>query len=515
MRERAARFAVHWFNDMRVTASLCMVALLGIVLPARAHPVPKNNHDRTIAVHLQKGDKPNHLSIRVDFCLEVDETTVLLRDMEPFQDEVDYADYKNKPLEYYAEFTRIYAPIYANRLVVSVNDRRVALTCKKRSARLIDPQTQQPLGHLRCDFVFEAETTIATERENSFLFRDGTYLLQTGQILVSFVNDANLQVKTLQAPDEALQKRSLAEQRPGDDEKLRLVKVTFLVPEVNQTAPVAKPSQTQSPEPETPTDADQAASKLFNDHDSLLWIMAGDYGFWLKLLLVTLLGAVHALTPGHGKTLVAAYLIGQRGTVWHALILGIITTLTHTGAVLLLALILYFLPLHLRDGVQQAILHGLGLAAGLMIVSLGVWLLLQRLAGRADHIHLGGGHDHHHSHSHGQDHSHSHGLDNGTEVRWWSLLVLGVTGGLIPCADAVGVFLYFTFRGEFQMVLPALVCFSAGLAGVLVLIGVLVVRMPKFARSRLGEGRFVHALPIVSALVITAMGFWLCYQGVK
>jgi ABC-type nickel/cobalt efflux system permease component RcnA len=490
-----------------------MFALIGSAVPARAHPVPKNNHDRTIAVHLQKSDKPNHLSIRVDFCLEVDETTVLLRDMEPFQDEVDYADYKNKPLEYYAEFTRIYAPIFANRLVASVNDRRVALICKKRSARLIDPATQQPLGHLRCDFVFEAEAGIEADRENSFLFRDGTYLLQTGQILVSFVNDAKLQLKRLEAPDEALQKRSLPELRSGDDENLRLVKVTFLAPEADQTAPTAKPSAALPPQPEAPTDADQAASKLFNDHDSLLWIMAGDYGFWLKLLLVTLLGAVHALTPGHGKTLVAAYLIGQRGTVWHALILGVITTLTHTGAVLILALILFFLPLHLRDGFQQAILQGLGLAAGLMIVSLGVWLLLQRLAGRADHIHLGGGH--HHDHSHDHDHSHSHGLGDGTEVRWWSLLVLGVTGGLIPCADAVGVFLYFTFRGEFWMVLPALVCFSAGLAGVLVLIGILVVRMPKFARSRLGEGRFVHALPIVSALVIVAMGLWLCYQGVK
>jgi ABC-type nickel/cobalt efflux system permease component RcnA len=496
---------------MRVIASLCIVALLGIVLPVRAHPVPKNNHDRTIAVHLQKSDKPNHLKIHVEFRLEVDETTVLLRDMEPFLDEVDYADYKNKPLEYYGEFTRIYAPIFANRLVASVNDRRIALACKKRSARLIDPETEQPLGHLRCDFVFEAEAGIEPDRENSFLFRDGTYQLQTGQILVSFVNDANLQVKTVQAPDEALQKRSLAELRSGDDEKLRLVKVTFLAPEANNTSPKSKQSETPPAEPEAPTDADQAASKLFNDHDSLLWIMAGDYGFWFKLLLVTLLGAVHALTPGHGKTLVAAYLIGQRGTVWHALILGIITTLTHTGAVLILAIILFFLPLHLRDRFQEVILQGLGLAAGLMIVSLGVWLLLQRLAGRADHIHLGGGHDH----SHGHDHTHSRGLDTGTEVRWWSLLVLGVTGGLIPCADAVGVFLYFTFRGEFWMVLPALVCFSAGLAGVLVLIGILVVRMPKFARSRLGEGRFVHALPIVSALVIIAMGFWLCYQGVK
>jgi ABC-type nickel/cobalt efflux system permease component RcnA len=152
-----------------------------------------------------------------------------------------------------------------------------------------------------------------------------------------------------------------------------------------------------------------------------------------------------------------------------------------------------------------------------MIICLGAWLLLQRLAGRPDHVHLGGGHDH--SHSHGDDHSHSHGIDwnagGATGVRWWGLIVLGVTGGMIPCVDAIGLIAFFVARGEFWIVLPALICFSAGLASVLVLIGILVVRLPQFAKSRLGEGRVVRALPIVSAWIIVAMGFWLCYKGVQ
>ena len=112
-----------------------------------------------------------------------------------------------------------------------------------------------------------------------------------------------------------------------------------------------------------------------------------------------------------------------------------------------------------------------------------MWLLLQRLSGRADHVHLGAGHSH--DHADGHAHSHSHGFDlaaaQASGVRWWGLVVLGVTGGLVPCWDAIILFLYFVGRGEFWLVLPALVCFSAGLAGVLVLIGILVVQMPRFA----------------------------------
>src|SRR5712691_10020734 len=109
---------------MRFLPWLCIIAFACLAVPAGAHPVPKNNHDRTIVVRLQKSAKPNHLTVRVEYRLEVDETTVLLDDMKPFWDEVDFVRYKNKPLEYYAEFTRIYAPILADRLVARMNERR-------------------------------------------------------------------------------------------------------------------------------------------------------------------------------------------------------------------------------------------------------------------------------------------------------------------------------------------------------------------------------------------------------
>jgi nickel/cobalt exporter len=501
---------------MRPAQWVSMVALAALVSKAMAHPVPKSNHDRTIVVRLQRGAQPERVVVHVDYRLEVDETTVLLEDMLPFKDEVDLTRYRGKPLEYYAEFTRIYAPILANHLAVKLDGQPVTVRCARRSARLVDEQGQ-PLGHLRCDFVFRAEVEIAGARPSALSFREGNYELQEGQILVSFANEAGLEVASVQAPDEALQKRPVTEQRPGDDDRLREVRVTFHSGDTTVSAPAQEVPRAEQAEPARAAapEADEAAASIFRDDDSLLWLMASDYGFWLKMLLATVFGAAHALTPGHGKTLVAAYLIGQRGTVWHAVMLGVVTTITHTGAVLILAGVLFFLPDHLRAGLAASLQQGLGLAAGIMVICLGAWLLLQRLSGRADHVHLGGGHDH--SHGSGHAHSHSHGLaatSGATGVRWWGLVVLGVTGGLVPCWDAILLFLYFVGRGEFWLVLPALVCFSAGLASVLVLIGVLVVQVPKFAGSRLGEGRVVQALPIVSASVIVLMGFWLCWKGV-
>jgi ABC-type nickel/cobalt efflux system permease component RcnA len=99
-------------------------------------------------------------------------------------------------------------------------------------------------------------------------------------------------------------------------------------------------------------------------------------------------------------------------------------------------------------------------------------------------------------------------------VGWWSLLVLGVTGGIIPCWDAIALLAVTVGSSQFWLALPLVLSFSVGLAGVLVAIGILVVKARRFAGSRWGEGRIVRALPIVSAILVTALGIWLCYESV-
>jgi ABC-type nickel/cobalt efflux system permease component RcnA len=226
----------------------------------------------------------------------------------------------------------------------------------------------------------------------------------------------------------------------------------------------------------------------------------------VALLLAGVIGAFHALTPGHGKTLVAAYLVGQRGTVGHALILGLVTTITHTGVVLLIALALLFVA----EDARQQVARSLGLIMGLALVCLGVWLLLQRLAGRADHVHIGGqGHHHHH---HGGDHHHHH-PPVPAKLSWYGLIVMGMTGGIAPCWDAVAMLVLAIGMNLLWLAVPMLLAFSAGLAAVLVLIGVLVVHARRFLDGRWSDSRAIRLLPVLSALFITAMGVLVCLQG--
>jgi ABC-type nickel/cobalt efflux system permease component RcnA len=239
-------------------------------------------------------------------------------------------------------------------------------------------------------------------------------------------------------------------------------------------------------------------------------------GVGVLLLLAVLFGAAHALTPGHGKTLVAAYLVGERGTVWHALLLGLVTTLTHTAAVLVIAGVL---PLLFPGTPPVTVQTALGLVGGLLIAGLGVWLLLCRLAGQADHVHLGGAHTHGHAHGHGHDHD--HGLDSSGVAKpgMWGLVMLGVSGGIVPCWDAVAILGWSISVQRLWLALPLLLAFSAGLAGVLVVLGVSVVLARKAVDARWGETarmqRVARALPILSAVLIAGMGLWLCYSAVQ
>ena len=481
-------------------AAFGLVVLLGLVSGATAHPVPKDTHDRTIVVRLQKGDTPDEAVVRVEYRLEVDELTVLLDDMKPFEDDVNLFDYRGRELDYYAEFAKLYAPIYAGNLLAKANGKPLEFTCTARDARLRD-EKNEPLGHLRCDFVFQARFPLAAET-NTVELRENNYLLQAGQVTLSLVNETGRPLDASWQPDEAFRTRTQEKPEPDDDAKLRLVSATLGPAAVPVALPAAPTTEPHAPRPPDDHGDPYSLLRLF---------LHSDAGFWLTMLMALVFGAAHALTPGHGKTLVAAYLVGERGTVWHALALGTVTTLTHTGMVLLVAAVLFFLPPGPRQQFATLIQNGLGLLMGLLVTGMGFWLLLQRLAGRADHFHVGGGHHHHH---HGPGHTHTHEPAPPRAVTWWGLIVLGVTGGLVPCWDAIYLLLYTVGRSQFWIALPALVAFSAGLAGVLVLIGVLVVQVPRFAHSRWGHGRIVRALPIVSALVVTLMGVWLCYEGV-
>ncbi len=230
-------------------------------------------------------------------------------------------------------------------------------------------------------------------------------------------------------------------------------------------------------------------------------------------------GAGHALTPGHGKALVGAYLVGSRGTPWHALYLGLTVTVTHTLGVFLLGLVAWLAA----DRVSHERFYPwLGLASGLAVLILGGVLCLRRLRAfwhardghHHDHDHAHGGDHHHHEHSHGgHGHSHLPPGAHGEAVTWRSLLLLGVSGGMLPCPSALVLLLAAISFGRIGFGLLLVTAFSLGLAVVLTMVGLLFMkggRMLERAPRWAVLGRF---LPAGSAFVIFLLGAGITWEA--
>jgi nickel/cobalt transporter (NicO) family protein len=229
---------------------------------------------------------------------------------------------------------------------------------------------------------------------------------------------------------------------------------------------------------------------------------------WLLVVglgLSALLGGLHALTPGHGKTLVAAYLIGTRGTVKHAVALGGIVTFTHTASVIAVGLLALLASQLILPGVLVAVLE---VGAGLLVVALGVRLVRERWRIR------GGAHHHHHDHHHDHHHEHDHQHLPTKVVKPSDLLAMGVTGGLVPCPEALGVMLIAIGLERIALGLGLIVAFSLGLAAVLIAIGILLVRF-RGGLDRLGKpgSHWQRLLPLVSAAIVTVLGVGIALKG--
>lgn len=245
------------------------------------------------------------------------------------------------------------------------------------------------------------------------------------------------------------------------------------------------------------------------------------------LLLAMVLGAGHALEPGHGKTIVAAYLAGTRGTVKHAVLLGLVVTFTHTFSVFLLGLGVLLLSQYV---VPERILPWMELVSGALIAAVGFVMLRGRWRGHSHGHSHGHTHGHHHSHTHDHDHGHSH--DHGhthdhthdhththshghthshapAGASLGSILALGISGGLVPCPAGIVVLLSAISLGRIGFGLALILAFSVGLGAVLVGVAVLFVTARKWLDRLPLDGRHVRTLSLVSALVVTIFGIVL------
>ena len=262
------------------------------------------------------------------------------------------------------------------------------------------------------------------------------------------------------------------------------------------------------------------------------------------------LGAVHAATPGHGKTIAAAYIVGARGRPVDALVLGIFVTLSHTSGIVLVAVLASLGSAWLIPHRVEAYL---ALLTGVLVIAIGVWMLIsQRAALRSAggsspdpepaahvHSHGEGGHAHHHPHDHGgghpDDHSHPHGEHDhvhahaeapelGYHSHGWGrrhahrldvvagnrpslpvLLGLGIAGGLLPDPGALAILLAAIASGRVILGLFTVVVFSIGFASVLVVVGIVAARVGQIVLTWL-QSRWVAWVQSGAALVIVGVG---------
>jgi ABC-type nickel/cobalt efflux system permease component RcnA len=477
------------------------------VNPLFAHPVGERTYDRTITVHVDAD------AVSVEYELEVNTATVA-QDLANLDEEIDTSNF-HSPNDYFDAFVKYHGPVFARNLDAALDGRPLTFTYSKGEFGLRDKVS------LHCRLLFRAPWQPSPGERHHFTFKEDNYREHAGRIHLSLTDGDAITPDEVNTPSGTLQAKPLTQLAPGDEDRLRQASATFHLTPGKEPTPAPtpvedRPSATELPPTERPEPSVWDATSLQE-----LRLYQG-HALWLLLAVAAFLGGAHALTPGHGKTLVAAYLVGERGTVVHALYLGVVTTVSHTAGVFLLAGGLHLI---FGDHPPASIGAWIGLGSGLVIAGMGVWLLLVRLTGHADHVHLFGGHHHHNHHGHDHDHGHGHGhgghyhdehghahpLPDGGA--WWRITLLGVMGGMVPCYDALLVLVFLAGAGLLAFALPILLAFSAGLAGVLVMIGIVVVKAKSAAGRRWGESRAFKALPIISAALVTCIGLWMCYHN--
>jgi nickel/cobalt transporter (NicO) family protein len=394
---------------------------------------------------------------------------------------------------------------WARHLKISAAGRDVPVSLDRASAVLDKGAGGMPILRVAADLHVAAQP-------GALSYEDGNYPDRAGWKEIVVGNGPDRSRELTAYPQDPL----LA---PPQDLK---ASIHWTAPSSPVSAPISAPAATESATAPAPAEAAPAASVqpgqnapgmvVRGDYLSRL-LHQGDIGFGMMILGMVVafgLGAIHALSPGHGKTIVAAYLVGARGTAKHAAFLGAMVTFTHTISVFFLGFVTLFLS---RYVLPEKIYPVLGAISGLSIVWIGAMLFFRRMrSARGGPTH---GHHHHHDHSHqhgafthdhGDGHVHSHVPEG--DITLSSLVALGASGGLVPCPSALVLLLSSVALGRVALGLTLLVAFSAGLAVVLMGIGMAVL----FAKHLLPDSQKTannfafRYLPVASAGIIVCAG---------
>jgi nickel/cobalt transporter (NicO) family protein len=376
----------------------------------------------------------------------------------------------------FQEGDAVRSPGFARRvagdLVLEIDGRRVRLTPVEHE--VTSSAGTGGLETLRLDAVFAAEGSTGS----ALVFRDENFAGRLGwrEIVVTAEDGARIVSSTAPAESASDGLRAYPSDLLSSPLDVREARVEYEPGSAAGTAPSLgdKPSKARG---------EGRFESLVTQEDLGVGVVL------VSLLVAMFWGAAHALTPGHGKAIVAGYLVGSRGTPRHAVYLGLIVTATHTAGVFALGLVTLLLS---RFIVPEQLYPWLTVASGLLVVGVGLAVLAGRFRHARAHAH---GHAHHHHH-----HDHDHGYGRG------GLLGVGVAAGLLPCPSALVVLLGAIALHRVGLGLALILAFSVGLAATVTAVGLVAV-LARRAFSRLSlNGPLLRTLPAVSALVILAVG---------
>ncbi|HEX6792740.1 MAG TPA: sulfite exporter TauE/SafE family protein [Casimicrobiaceae bacterium] len=455
------------------------------------------------------------------------------------------------------DYAKRLAPTFAQQLGLVVDGRQIPLTAIHTATSL---PTEQGGFSLRLDVDLAGRLPSSVgSGEHTLHFANRNYPGRFGWQEIVVEPSRGISVFATDAFSTSLTAdltEALATLPPGGPLAERAVKMSFThgVPPSGATTIAARPGTAASAVASASAPAASANNWLAVKTRELVNMIstpqvAPTIGF-LALLAAVMLGALHAFSPGHGKTIVGAYLIGSRATFRHAAFLGATVTITHTLGVFALGFATLFAS---RFVVPERLLPALSLLSGLLVLGMGIVLTVRRWPaardawskraprraattwrvaakqsphGKAGHgfvMAYAGAHqaaDHHHDggHAHGVMHSHGGSTHShlppgaaGEAVTWKGLLALGISGGLVPCPSAMVLLLAAIALNKTAFGLALVLAFSVGLALTLIGVGLAFLYARNRIRRPVADSRLARLLPLASATFITVVGALLCY----
>lgn len=394
----------------------------------------------------------------------------------------------------------------------------VDLSLEKMSARFVPGQGN--LSTLRVDATFSGR--LPTD-DTEIHYEDRNYAERVGwrEIVVTGADGLGIAESTV--PSESISDELRA--YPKD-----LLSSPPRVTEASATLRPGASTDVSAPAPE----AAPGSIDVLGDRLSSLVGSDMSLGFVAFAMLLALgSGALHALGPGHGKTVMAAYLVGAGGRARQAVVVGIAVSLMHTFSVVMLGLVTLWAS---ATFAPESVYPWLSFLSGVVVLGLGSWLLQARLRGPSgfttsrpqrhdkhhEHHDHGAGHVHDETTTHHSDHARAHALGHDHThgslpadvplMSWRGLGAIAVSGGLLPSPTALIVLLGAVALDRVAFGVALVGAFSVGLAAALTVVGLLVLKARDVLGGRRG-GRLSRALPVFSAAAIVLVGLVLTTQA--